>query len=375
VPKAVKTLGPKELVKMLMDAKEFYYAGKPIMEDSEFDRLEDDLRKIDPQHDYFKVVGASAGNVKEKVTHKISMLSCAKAKTFDDVKKWSAKIGADKEMFIVQPKIDGMSGNCVYEKGKLVQICTRGDGHIGQDVTHLAKYINVPQTIDIKSERIEIRGEIYLPKNTKAPNPDNKPLRNICVGMVGRKDHKLDDLKHIHFVAYQVMYDNFKSETYKMSWLENNKFEVVKYELLSLDKLEAYRERYVSELREAWFYETDGLIIVVNDNTKWDKINSKYEISHHFYHSVAWKPESESAETELVGAEFQISRSGNLIPIVIFKPVILGGASIARASLTCYDRFLKMKLEKGDRLLISRRNDVIPYCEANITKGVNQKDV
>ena len=181
----------KDIVKELMAAKKAYYDGEPIMSDASFDTLEEKLRKLDPDNDYFHIVGSSLGNIKEKVTHQHKMLSCQKGKTYEDIVKWAIKHGVTKKMFIVEGKIDSMSGNCVYENGKLVQICTRGDGSVGQDVSHLANYINVPKTIDIKNVRVEIRGEIYLPKNTKVPNPENKPLRNVCVGMVGRKGHGL----------------------------------------------------------------------------------------------------------------------------------------------------------------------------------------
>jgi DNA ligase (NAD+) len=367
-----KTLNAKEIVKRLLQAKKAYYAGSPIMEDAEFDALEDGLRRADSKNDYFKVVGSSLGNAKEKVSHLHPMLSCGKAKTFQDITKWASKIGVEKEMFIVQPKIDGMSGNCVYDDGKLTQICTRGDGLVGQDISHLAKYINVSQNIDTKGH-VEIRGEIYLPKNTKAPNPDNGPLRNICVGMVNRKGHKLDDLKFVHFVAYQAIGTKHKSESEKLIWLAKNKFEVVTFNNLHLDELEGYREQYVNELREKWLYETDGLVIVVDDNSKWDKINSKYEVSHHNHYNIAWKPESESSETTLESIDWQVSRSGKLIPVAVVKSVVISGRTVQRASLTCYDNVMRMKLEKGDRVLLEVANDVIPYLAQNITKGVSQR--
>jgi len=366
---------PTEIVERLHEAKEAYYDGKPTMSDAEFDKLEDILKEVDPTNDYFKVVGTPTGNIKEKVAHLHPMLSCGKAKVFEDVEKWASKMGVEKELFIVQPKIDGMSGNCVYDNGRLTMICTRGDGHIGQNVTHLADYINVPQTIDAKGH-VEIRGEIYLPKDTKAPNPDNKPLRNICVGMVNRKDSKLNDLKYVHFVAYQVIgINDFKpeTETSKMSWLEKNKFEVVEYFLGNLKDLEKYRAEYVETLRTTWNYETDGLVIVVDNFSLWDNINSKYEISHHNHYNIAWKPESEAVETTLEDIQWQVTRSGRLTPVAIFKTINIGGANISRASLTCYDNVLRMQMERGDKLLVSRANDVIPYVEENITKGVAQR--
>lgn len=363
----------ENIVKELIEAKKAYYDGEPIMSDASFDTLEEKLRKLDPANDYFHIVGVSLGNIKEKVTHKIPMLSCDKAKTFEDVIKWAKKHGTVDEMFIIEPKIDGMSCALIYKNGKLIQICTRGDGLIGQDVTHLSNYIDVPKKIDIKTGRIEIRGELYLPKDTKTPNPDKKPLRNVCVGMVGRKDYKLDDLRFVHFIAYQIIGAEMNLESYKMSWLSNNHFEVIGYEIMKLDRIEGYRENYVNELRDKWNYETDGLVVCVNDNSLWDSIDSKYEIRKYHHYNIAWKPESETAETILESIQWQISRSGRLTPVAIFQTVNIGGANISRASLTCYGTFMDMKLEKGDRILVSKANEVIPYVEKNLSKGTSQR--
>lgn len=364
---------PDSIVAKLKEAKTAYYKGKPIMSDKDFDTLEDRLRAIDPDNDYFAVVGAPVGNIKEKVEHQVPMLSCGKAKTFADMQSWATKIGADKEMFCVQPKIDGMSANVVYQDGRLTQVCTRGDGKIGQDISHVANYINVPKSIDIKKGRVEIRGELYIPKNTTMPNPEAKPLRNICVGMVNRKDSKLDDLRYIHFVAYQVIGSTIPFESEKLDWLLRNRFEAVEPITLMLEDLEAYRKMYIDTWRDKWQYETDGLVIVVNNNNKWDKINSKYEVSHHNHYNIAWKPESETAETTLEGIEWNTTRSGKITPTAILKTINIGGANISRASLTCYENVLRMKLEKGDRLLVSRANDVIPYIEKNLSKGISQR--
>jgi len=347
----------------LLKAKKAYYDGKAIMSDADFDALEEELRQIDPKHSYFSVVGTPT-NSKAKFKHVIPMLSAGKAKTFDEVEAWAKKMGITKEIFVAEPKIDGMSATCIYENGKLVTVATRGDGSVGQDVTHIASYMALPASISLKG-RIEVRGELYLPK----VNPIAKEkIRQAAVGLVNRKDSDLHELKHLHFVAYQVWGSSMSKENHKLAWLKENKFEVIDYKTFKLEAIEAGFQFYLDNLRQEWNYETDGQIFVVNDNSKWDEIDAKYEVEHHHHYMLAWKPPSEGKETELLDIEWNVSRNGKIIPVGIFKPIVLGGAKIQRATLNNFENVEKLALHKGDTIFVERANDVIPYFKENLTK-------
>jgi len=361
----------KSMVTKLHKAKDAYYNGSPTMSDAEFDKLEDELRAIDPDNDYFKVVGAPTGNTKTKVKHRIPMLSCGKAKEVSDVMSWLGKVATDKTELIVQPKIDGLSAACIYEGGKLKMVCTRGDGKVGQDITHIAQFVNIPQTITNVS-RTEIRGELYIPKDSTVPNSDNSPLRNIAVGFVNRKGgkHSLEDLRFVHFVAYHYIteFPFIASMENEMEHLRMDGFEVVEYKLLKGENAIAlYRQQYLDTIRDAWNYETDGLVLTVNDRKKWDTINTKYEVSHHNHYNIALKPPSEGKETTLLEIDWQVSRQGKLVPVAIVAPVTMGGATIRRATLNNLDNVKKLKLHEGDTVLIERANDVIPFFAKNLT--------
>jgi DNA ligase (NAD+) len=354
------------LVKTLLEVKDAYYNDTPTMTDAEFDTLEDELRSIDPENEYFSIVGAV--NSKAKVTHNIPMLSAAKGKTLEDMTAWLKKINALNEKIMVQPKVDGLSANVIYEDGKLTMVSTRGDGKIGQDITHVSRYISMPQTIDLKN-RIEIRGEIHLQKDTKFPNPKNKPLRNMAAGLVGRKDSGLEDLKHLHFVAYQVWGSNYKTEDAKMDWLERHKFETVWNQVIDIFQLQSTFDKYLKTFRSEWTYETDGLMLTINDNTQWGAIDSKYVVEHHHHYNIAWKAPSEAKETVLKDIEWNVTRLGRLIPVAIVEPVVLGGARVTRCTLNNYENVINLKLGKGNRVEIKRANDVIPFFSKNLDKG------
>lgn len=355
-----------KIVEKLLEAKQAYYEGNPILTDSEFDALEDTLRKEDPENPYFEIVGSPINN-KEKVTHEIPMLSAQKGKTVQDILDWLKKINAENEFLMIQPKYDGLSGKLVYENGKLKQIATRGDGKIGQDITHLKNYISVPKTIFPK-EKIEVRGELIL--NKSYPNPDNKPLRNIAVGLVNRKDSGLEELKYIQFYAYNVFGTTCKSEREKMTWLDREgkdiPFNVTKTSTIKAEQLQEFYNNYIEKFRNEWDFETDGLMITVNDNSKHKEINSKYTVDHHNHFNIALKPKAEAKETTIKDIEWNVSRQGKLIPVAILEPIFLGGAKIERCTLDNLENVIFKSIGKGSRVIISRANDVIPHLDKNL---------
>jgi DNA ligase (NAD+) len=365
-------MNANEIVQKLMDAKEAYYNGEPFMTDDEFDALEEQLQVLDPENEYFSVVGAVV-NTRNKVQHNVPMLSCGKAKTVEEVKAWINKMNVQNEVLLGEPKIDGLSCSVVYENGKLIRVATRGDGLVGQDITHVAQFINIPKKID-KTGNVETRGELYLPKNTKCPNPESKPLRNIAVGLINRKEG-LEDLKYVHFVAYQVMGTDLATESEKMNWL-GNWFEIPETELLNVDDIQKIYDLYLTKLRDRWPFETDGLVIVVNDNNKWAELDSKYVVDHHHHYNIALKPPSTAKETTLKDIEWHVTRLGRAIPVAVFEPVIIGGAKITRCTLNNLEFVEKLTLHKKDKVVISRAGDVIPHIEENKTlHGAVERDL
>jgi len=364
-----------KIVKTLMTAKDAYYSGEPIMSDEDFDVLEDSLREEDPENSYFDVVGVASS--KSKVKHAIPMLSLDKTKTVEGVISWIQKMGLNNKELVIEPKIDGLSCSILYENGSLVSITTRGDGYVGQNITHIAKFVkSIPQKLCNKSGSKEVRGELYLPKNTKFPNPDEKPLRNLAAGLINRKDTGLEDLNFVHFVAYQFLGDKSRYESEKLELLELNKFQVVSYKLVSsIEEANSYYSRYLDKLRNEWSYQTDGLVLVVNDTEMWPILEKKYIVNHHHFYNLALKPPSQSRETILENIEWNVSKLGKVIPVAIVKPISIGGASITRCSLNNLDFMEKLNLGIGDRVLIERANDVIPYFKGNLEKHAADKNL
>ena len=364
-----------EIVERLLSAKEAYYNSESsLMTDAEFDALEDKLREIDPDNSYFSIVGTDFVRG-EKIKHVYPMLSMQKGKTISDILKWIEKLSIKNTGFCIQPKIDGLSASLAYENGRIKYIATRGDGETGQIITHIADYVSdIKKNISFSNGNIEIRGELYLPKNTPF-DTGNRPLRNNCVGLINRKEN-ISDLKYVRFVAYQIEGIKFDNENSKIDLLKNEGFNSVDYFIAEdISDIESVYQKYLDMLRSKWEFETDGLIITVNDASLFDEIDSRWVIDHHHHYSIALKPPSESRETELERIEWQVSRQGNAVPVAVFSPVIIGGANIERASLANAAAVRSMRLRTGNKLLVERANDVIPYVKENLSHGGEDTDL
>ena len=350
------------IVSELLDAKEKYYLDTPIMSDEEFDKLEDRLRVLDPYNKYFSIVGT---NVKgsANIKHTIPMLSCGKAKTVEELQDWMNKIGFTSN-YVVMPKVDGLSCSIKYTNGKLSYISTRGNGIEGQEITWLKDFLNIPQSINPSKDWQEVRGEIYLPKNTTLET-NGKPLRNIASGLVNRKDDKTN-CEHLKFVAYQY-YDSEESDcalVEDLYFLELLGFQVVEYRSDEDNTtLSMVRELYLTNWREKWLYETDGLVFQYGDKSQYKKIDSKYTIEHHNWFRWALKPPSIGGETTLLGIEWTTSKHGWVNPVSILEPIKIGDRLVSRATLDNYGNVLDLKLHKGDIVFVTVRNDVIPHLE------------
>jgi DNA ligase (NAD+) len=356
-----------EIVKLLIKARESYYnTDTPVMTDAEFDDLEEQLRAVDPENGYFSSVGSGA-SAADKIKHQIPMLSMGKAKNIDDINVWMKRLALkDVVPFIIEPKIDGLSATCRYKNGKLIYVATRGDGEYGQDVTHIAEYVkDIPSLIKFSRDDIEVRGELYLPRDTEF-DTGGRPLRNNCVGLINRKENR-GDLKYVRFAVYQLSgIELCNSESGSIDILAANGFNAVKYKLVSeAEEIENFYNQYMENLRSDWEYETDGLIVSVDDRRLFEEIDSRWILDHHHHYAIALKPPAESRETILNDVVWQVSRQGNLVPVALFEPVVIGGAKLGRATLNNYENVKKLKIERGDTLIVQRANDVIPFVHGN----------
>jgi len=357
----------QELVNLLQKIRKDYYEGRATTTDEQFTQLEQELRRLDPGNSYFKQVGSPVlgGN---KIYHSPRMLSLNNTRNVKDMARWARKYFPGEQVDIIsQPKVDGVSISIKYRNGSVESIATRGDGVYGRDVTYIKDYIrDISKTIPIDSP-VDIRGEAYLEKETQFRK--GKSLRNMAAGLLARKEGK-EELAHLRFIAYDIIgLPDVRSEEDKMKVLTTLMPNVISYEKIqSLGDIQNIYQQYTTQKRKDLPYEIDGVVYRVNrieDQNRFER-----ETRHHPNFMMAYKFAAEGKQTRLIRVDWRQGRTGKITPIAIFQPIIIGGVTIQKASLGSRRKFELLRLEPGDIIFVSRKNEVIPFVEANISKNI-----
>ena len=373
------------LVNKLNSLRAKYYNDSSDLNDEEFDFLEDKLRSLDPNNVYFNQVGSSTTrDVKMKL--KIPMLSMQKCQTAEEAQKWFEDITSvsglefiNNEPYVwIDPKLDGISGNIVFDdEGNFSVASTRGDGHIGAVIPFANKIDGIPNKF---LPRCELRGEFIIPKIYKEKYKG--PLRNICSGIMKRKEWS-SDVNDIQFVIYDVnFYDsfdenrivtipgvgsydlNFKDRGDKMSLIKrvlldlNQNFHIVEVE--KTNNIPEIYEKYIHFLRNNWDWETDGLIMTIDGSRyNYKVIDDKYKITTCHKYNMALKPPANCGKSHIRGIETSVNRQ-QLSFVAIIDQITLMDVRVGRATLDNYQNILKHNIGIGSTVLVKRTNDVIP---------------
>ena len=364
------------LIDRINEASYAYYAeDNPIISDKEFDDLWKALEQLErdsgivmnnsPLH---RVQGYTINSL-SKVKHTRPMLSAQKTKDVSEIKRF---IGD--EICILSWKLDGLTVVLRYEKGRLKQAITRGNGEIGEDVTHTIRMAkNVPQTISEQSY-LEIRGEAVISYedfekiNEKLEDKYKSP-RNLAAGTVRQLDSNIARERSLMFKAFELVKLGDQSESEmpniadSFEYLAQQGFDVVEHEAVGRDNVEEYISKFNPEEYE---YPVDGLIFTY-DNYQYGK--SLGTTGHHPLNMMALKWADDLYETTLRGIEWNTSRTGLINPVAIFDPVDLDGAETTRATLHNVSYVEGLELGVGDTIQVYRSNMVIPKVHENLTRS------
>lgn len=350
-----------ELVKKLNIYREKYYNGISEIPDEEFDFYERRLKTLDPNNSYFDKVGNKISSEFEEIEHKIPMLSMQKVQTAEDAEKWYNNLRLNSVW--VDPKLDGISGKIVYDKnGDYQYASTRGDGLVGALLPYGKSIDGVPTKFLPNSE---LRGEFIVFKKHK--NKFSGPLRNVCSGIMKRKEYT-PEVEYVSFVIYDThCYDKifgFTNRGDKINKITkiledlDQKFYIVPVERTS-NITEIYN-KYINIYRNKWPYETDGIILTIDgDQNDYDNLNSRYKISSFNRFNMALKPPAEFAESEIIDIVPTVNRR-KVSFVAIIKPITLLDTNINRATLDNYQNIKKKDIGIGTTVLVKRANDVIP---------------
>jgi DNA ligase (NAD+) len=380
----------QDLVEQLQQARDAYYGDSPIMSDAEFDALEDQLRDLDPENAYFKAVGAKPKSGWSKVRHGAPMGSLLKVQVEQELAEWhtdvSAKIraahvsgdvGSADPGIVISEKLDGISISLRYENGQLVQALTRGDGEMGEDITRNVLLMKGVQR-KMRDFTGFVRGEIVLLRSDHRKHvPEYKNPRNAASGIAKRESDPAP-CKHLTVICYQVITDahGIVRKSVELKLLEKLGCITPNWSTASTvdDVLSVYRE-YVSKTREGLDYEIDGLVVELDDLSAMEHLG---EHDGRPKGARAFKFPHEKQPTKLREIVWQVGASGRVTPVAYFDAVNLAGASVSQASLHNESNIRRLAekcpqnlLGMSDTVLVSRRNDVIPYVEQVLRPSQN----
>jgi DNA ligase (NAD+) len=363
-----------KLAKLLTDARQAYYNKTPTLSDAEYDRLEDVLRTINPNHPFFQTIGAPVEEVSgwAKSKHTIPMMSLNKAQTSDELKAWWDKYVAGQRVpeVLVTSKLDGISVALRYDKGVLVKAVTRGDGETGEDITRNVKLMKVPQKIKTK-DPVDVRGEIICRRSILAQYfPGESNCRNTASGTAKRQSNP-EACKHLDILAYRFIPSKgakYALRSDELHVLESEGFQTPLMNVIpALADVETLYQDYIKTIRASLDYDIDGLVVEINSRVTQDNLG---ELNHRPTGAIAFKFPPDTAESILRDIIWQVGNTGRITPVAVFDEVTLAGAKVTRASLAGVKQVKRMKLYPGCTINVARRNDCIPRVEANISLGI-----
>ena len=366
------------------NAKLYYELDAPIIEDSEYDRLFDTLKRLEqeypelasPSSPTHRVGGAVAKGF-EKVRHSVAMGSLTDVFSEGELRAFGRKITEEygKCEYVTEAKIDGLSVSLEYEDGVFVRGATRGDGVFGEDVTaNLRTVRSLPLRLDGFDGGLTVRGEIYMPKKVFATlnlsrEEDGKPPfanpRNAAAGSLRQLDSALCASRRLELFVFNLQVfegadpaQHFRTHSETLDFLAKSGFRVSPVREVCADIEDALRVvRDIGEKRAGLEYDIDGAVIKVNDLMLRERIGETASVPKW---AAAFKYPPEAVETLLTDITVQVGRTGVLTPKALLEPVKIAGSTVSQATLHNEDYISSKDIRIGDRVLVRKAGDIIP---------------
>ncbi len=353
---------------------EYYTNDNPSVDDSEYDRLMQELISLESKYGTMedsptKRVGGFVIDEFKKIRHKISMFSLSNVFNEEEVRKFCNKLIEDTKTdeFVCELKIDGLAVSLEYEKGKLVLASTRGDGVIGEDITHNVKTIKSVPLILKEPVDLTVRGEIYMSKKSftkinEERKKEKEPLlqnpRNAAAGSIRQLDSSIAAKRNLDAFLYQIPNYNYKTHYEALEYLKRLGFIVnPNIKLCSgVDEVVEYI-KYWTENRNSLPYEIDGIVIKLNNVKMQEELGftAKYP-----KWATAYKFPAEEVLTKMTDIIFTVGRTGMITPNAVLEPVKIAGSTVKRATLHNEENIIKKDIKIGDYVYIRKAGDVIP---------------
>jgi DNA ligase (NAD+) len=371
----------------------YYVLDDPTIGDDEYDALLNELREIEVEHPELLTPDSPtqrvAGGTKPldrfvQVEHLEPMLSLSNARGADEFRAWeqrlhnrlrSLDIEPGELNFVSEPKIDGIAMSLVYEGGELARAATRGDGVVGEDVTHNVRTIeSVPKRIEDAPATIEVRGEVYFPRAAFAELNEQRASeglstfanpRNATAGTIRQLDPSVAASRPLSIWCYGTGAQDgieFATHSDELEWLRSHRFPV-QGDVAEHSNADDVVERCLwwEQKRESLDFEIDGCVVKVDERGLWRELGVAGREPRW---AIAWKFPPITATTRLNKVVWNVGRTGRLLPFAMLEPVHVGGVTVSTATLHNEEDLAKKDAREGDEVVVTRAGDVIPQVIA-----------
>ena len=360
---------------------EYYNHNNPSVSDEVYDRLFDELQSLEKEtgvqmaNSPTATVGYPVVGKLEKATHEIPLLSLDKVKSSLELCRF---MGEHQVMFML--KLDGLTIKLTYEGGVLMEAATRGDGDVGEIVTHNTRAISgIPARIQYQG-RLVVTGEAFIRPsdferlNTSIVDENGETYkngRNLAAGSVRLRDAGECMGRCVTFMPFSVLvgFDDLPRKSERLKEIQKLGFNPCKYLVTKRPLTQEETEDGIKQLQQYAKdsdIPIDGIVVTYND-IAFSK--SRGRTGHHYKDGLAFKFEDELFETTLRSIEWTPGRTGEIAPVAVFAPVEIEGCEVSRASLHNLSFIEDLELMLGNRILVSKRNMIIPHVEENIDRG------
>jgi len=373
----------------------YHVENDPTVTDDVYESLIREAKEIEKKFpelsisgEFDRVAGAPL-NAFVKVTHAARMLSLNDVFNIEELKEWSARmeklLQSAPHHYFAEVKLDGLAVTLKYEKGKLVQAATRGDGFVGEDITENAKMVRtIPLQLTAPfPAQLEVRGEIIMRKNVLSKlnaiqeKNGKQPFantRNAAAGSVRQLDPNLVKQRQLDFFAYDTLGDsvNIKTHSEKHAFLRALGMPVVADEITanSVEKILPFIDS-IAEKRDKLAFNIDGIVLSVDELPLQDTLGVVGKAPRYM---VAYKYPAERVTTMVTNITVNVGRTGVLTPLAHFDPVVVAGSTVSKATLHNMDQIARLGIRIGDTVVIQKAGDVIPEVVTVLTDLRNGKE-
>ena len=370
----------------------YYELDNPELDDYEYDLLYHELLDLEEKYPDLKTadsptqkVGGAASLKFEPVKHIVQMGSLQDVFSYEELFEFDERVRSviEKPEYVVEPKIDGLSVSLEYRNGVFVRGSARGDGFVGDDVTHNLMTINsIPKRINCPEvSYLELRGEVYISKDTFRKLVDAQEIvgerpfknpRNAAAGSLRQKDPKISAKRGLDIFIFNIQQcegKTFTTHSETLDFVKELGFPVsVSYNRYKNISDAVDNIKFIGENRENYNFDIDGAVIKVNSLADREILGATAKYPKW---AVAFKYPPEEKITTLLNIEVQVGRTGAITPTAVFEPIQLAGTVVSRAVLHNQDFIDAKDINIGDKIIVRKAGEIIPEVVALAEKGPN----